>query len=120
MKTSALILARDGDAAATTAALAAWTSIVARVDAEYAGAALDMVGAAVGLEVEVPQFALVRAVVQCGLLYRNTEPASGFSQFDAAGTNVTMMSEFHGGALRKSGAADTLKPWIRRRARIIK
>ena len=103
-----------------------WTAITGRVDAQYAGAALDQVSAMVGPEVNVPDHTMREAVVRLALTIRNTlGPGEAFGvgyasvKTDIVGFEAQYTSEFMGSVVARSGIKGLLAPWIRRRARLI-
>ena len=129
MTPGALVLARDGGPMAAAVAIALWAEIVLRVEAQYAGTALDMVSAHIGPEVDLPDHILQESVVRPGLTLKNTlgpdqEFGVGLKSFSATVGGVPFdfqySSEFMGSILRRSGAMGLLAPWVRRRARLIK
>ncbi len=112
MTAAALILARDGDADATAAATALWSSVVARVAEGSASAALDLTGQHVGGTTDVPDAVLREAVVRLALYLRNTEVTQGRASLKTGDYEFAPLSEFHGGPLRKAGVAALLAPWV--------
>ena len=131
MTSDALALARDGDPAATPAAVALWRSIVGhgeagdvgyvrrRVDPEPTGGALDQVSAHVGSTTDVPDHTLRESVFRCGSYLQQSAAILGFS--GAVGEGLPDGDPRTGGysALRRSGAMSLLEPWKIHRAGVI-
>ena len=127
MTPAALILARDADSTATQAATDLWTAIVdpppsgAGIDANAAGAALDLVSAHVGSATDVPDAVLREAVIRCGAWLANTAGSVGLHGVTVGGAVTVDPNPMRAGgsALLRSGALALLAPWKRRRARVI-
>ena len=111
-----LILARDGDPDATTAATELWEAVTVEVDTTRAGAALDGVSAFLGADAEVPQLVLGEAVLRAGSYLANSRLLIGFHS--TLGEGLPEGDPRVGGysALRRSGAMSLLTPWSVKRA----
>ena len=119
MTSAELALARDGDAAATPAAVALWTQIIGddtvdpmiprRVKPALAGAALDAVSAYVGAGTDVPDDTLGEAVFRCGSYLQRSGALLGFH--GGLGEGMPDADPARGGysALRRSGAMALLE-----------
>ncbi len=131
MTPAALALARDGDSAATAAAVTLWKSIVGDPDADpvipaasnaadwgrYASVALSLVSEHAGSSTDLPGDVLREAVIRAGGYLRTRQGmTAGLVRVTDSGP------EFHpsvGSALRRSGAQALLVPWTPRRAGVI-
>ena len=127
MTPASLAMARDGSGNAAAAAVAIWASIVGdagavpsipeRVGATYAAAALDMIGKLVGSSTDVPDALLGESVVRLAAYLDNTLGPNesfgvGLKSFKTEDVEFEYLTEFHGSALRKSGVAGLLGPWV--------
>lgn len=119
MTPGALVRARDGSGMASAAATALWVAITERVGEDYAGAALDLVGAHVGQDADIPDAVLREAVVRLGLFLSQSEAVLGFSALETEDTKLAAISEFHGSATRRAGIAGLLGPWVQPVAGVI-
>ena len=132
MTPAELTLARDGDAAASAAAVTLWRSIVGfgvkggadyvkrLVSPEKAGAALDEASVYVGSATDVPHFTLGEAVFRCGSYLQRSGALLGFH--GAMGSEgVPDADPARGGysALRRSGAMALLEPYRVHRAGVV-
>ena len=131
MTPEALALARDGDAAATPAAVALWRAIVGHGsdgDADYvkrkvkpaqAGAALDEASAYVGSTVDVPDYTLGEAVFRDGSYLQKSGALLGFH--GSTGEGMPDADPARGGysSLRRSGAMALLEPYRSHRAGLV-
>ena len=130
MTPDALALARDGDAAATPAAVALWRSLVGddaadpvvprRVKPAQAGAALDVVSAYVGADTNVPDGTLIEAVFRCGSYLQQSAALLGFHG-SLGGEGTPDADPARGGysAIRRSGSQALLEPWKAHRAGLV-
>ena len=131
MTKKALALARDGDAAATPAAVALWRAIVGhgsdgdadyvlrRVKPEPAGAALDSVSWYVGPDTDIPSYTIAEATFRCGSYLQRSSALLGFH--GGLGEGMPDADPARGGysALRRSGAMALLEPYRVHRAGIV-
>ena len=115
MTPAALALARDGHADATATATALWTAITGRVEAVYAGPALDLIGQHVGSTTDVPDAVLREAVTRAAMYMLNTELAVGRREVEI-GSIKLLPSSPAANPLRLSGAMSLLLPWTAKRA----
>ncbi len=116
MTAGVLMRARDGRADATMAATALWEAIVGRVDADAAGAALDLICTHLGKLADVPDAVLREAVVRTASYLANSGHLLGYH--GGLGEGLPEADPRVGGysALRRSGAMGLLAPWVTRRA----
>ena len=119
MTPGALVRARDGSGMASAAATALWVAIAERVGEDYAGAALDLVGAHLGQDADIPDAVLREAVVRLAIFLHNTEMLLGWATLKTDDSELAPLSEFHGAALRKSGVMGLLAPWVQPTAGVI-
>ena len=129
MTSAELILARDGDQAATPAAVTLWRSIVGddtvdpiiprRVRPEAAGAALNEVVAYVGEDQDVLDHTLHEVVFRTGSYLQRSSATLGFH--GSLGDNLPDADPARGGysALRRSGSMSLLDKWKIHRAGVI-
>ena len=81
-----------------------------------------MIGVHVGDSVDIPDYVLREATVRLAFYLKNTQPVAGLSRVEGSspiGGAVQLTSEFHGGAVRRSGVMGLLSPWREKRAGVI-